>query len=1314
MANEKQTNPYEGAIPVTQNPYAGSVAVTEIPLDPYASAEVLEEKTPIKQNLYRTIIGAGRDLLSGTLDFYGFSQKFKPAEISKAIVKARKEKDAGGLNVLNNIVNQKNIYEVAAKTIPTIKEPEFKMDVGFPEVRVGKKEVPLGLKDVPVGSLARDIIGFGGAYAGLGRGITTTGAKNIPEMIKQGAKVIGLGSAAEQLAFSPDEQRLSNVIQDIAPNVITEFLQADPDDNEALARFKMGVEGAGLAIPVEALFRFSGKLRANKQIEKTKPIEVSEEQKIIPTEPEKIDFKTEAVTEGPYAGAEVSVPPATGKMLPPSLRNPEPKIKRVNSLLYNRIPMNDEVAEEMAAALGYDLKTLPLIYRAKNAKVGPDGKVVSSADDRLAQDLDELGFASRVGKVGASDFGETTFGGQDALEILRQNPVLPEFEQTYINYITKNKSIEETLDLLKRNNIDPRGMTDEQLSKTLKQINENESYTSSVIDEIELSNIAKQQTDDLYQQMMAREKSLSITKEDLAQIPPRETIDVVPANYVEKDFGFSKRPPRVAPNIGDDKFAGNINLNKINEPTEVKNIIKEIAKDNDSFVEARRGVVKFGSKGENLEALSRELGLSDSTLLKRKIGQAFNSEEAYAARLLFDEALKDAYDLANIAKGVNASQVDLIKFENAMARVASVQEQIAGITAEAGRALRSFRETVGPASTKNPKLRDKLIQEFIAQKGGDDVIKDIAKKMTMLDDPAQLAKFARDQYKPKFMDYVQEFWINALLSSPSTHIVNTLSNTLVAGLTPIEYITAAAIGKIRGGEDIVSLGEAGARLLGTLYGTIDGVRAAGKAIIDGEAIDPLTKLELQRQETIPGVIGKAVRLPGTALVAEDAFFKSIGYRQELWGRAVRQAQKEKKGIKRAYELMRNPEELAPNIHLDAIDAGRYQTFTNPLGTAGRAYQKIIGKYPALRFITPFVRTPVNIVSYAFERTPAGMLTNKYKEAIKKGGQEADIARAKLAVGAAIGSSVLYYANAGLITGRGPADSRERSVLMETGWQPYSLKIGDKYYGYNRFEPVGILFGITADMSDIGKYVDRQLSKEENIEIGKLMSMLAASISENITNKTFLTGLSDVVEMLNDPDRYGEATIQRFVSSFIPTFSYYERKADDPVIRDVQSFSDAFANRFPEIVGEIGLPTSKDLPAKRNVFGEIRTFTPTYAPLGGRYSPVRVSTKTDDVVFNEFVKLGYTPPMPKRNIGSVDLTPQQYEDLLAMQQLLQTKQTLAALITSPGYKKSLKSTKEEEISEIFRRNQEAARDLLKVKYPEIIIKEARSSVEELTE
>lgn len=1276
MAEINKNNPYEGLIAVTQNPYAGTILVEEP-----------KEKKSIGKELYRTLVGAARDLAVGTLNFYDFSNRFKPTEIAQAFNKAKEEKDLNAINILNNALNKQTSTQIAIQKIPEVPEP-----------------------DSTVGKVSRDLLQFAGGYSALSKDIATAGAKTVAQKVKQGTQVVGLGSAAEQIAFSPYEQRLSNFINEavsdkrVAIKDVSSFLQADQDDNEAVARFKMALEGAGLAIPIEALFRFAPKFRANKKVEDIEEIKVPEENKIIPEKPEEIKPITELVTEGPYAGAKVFAPPTTKKRLPPSLQLKEPKIKRVNSLLFGEIPKNDPMYEEIVSALGYSKDTLPPIYRSAKADVSPVSGIAKT------DTVDYLGTLLRDRGVVRKD----DLYPDEILQILQDNPPLPEFQATYTNYLGKKYAIDETLDLLERNNINPAGLSDSDVSKILKQINENESYTQSIIDSIEAKNISKQQTDNIYQDMMARERSTSITLEDLQKIPARKTEPEVAMDFVEKDYGFSKKPTRNKIDAGDDKYAGNINLNKINEPTEIKNIIKDIAKDNDSFLEARRGVVKFGSKGENLEALSRELGFNDSTLLKRKMGQAFNAEEAYAARLLFDEALKDAYDLAAIAKTVNASQVDLINFQNAMARVAAIQEQIAGITAEAGRTLRSFREVVGPASTKNPEQRDRLIKEFVATKGGDSVIKDIANKMTMLDDPAQLAKFARDQYKPKFLDYVQEFWINALLSSPSTHIVNTLSNALVAGLTPIEYFGAAAIGKLRGGDDIITFGEAGSRLLGTLHGTIDGIRAASKAIVSGETVDPLTKLELRNQETIPGLAGKIVRLPGTALVAEDAFFKSIGYRQELWGQAFRKAQQEKQGLKRAYELMRNPDEISPNTHLDAVDIGRYQTFTNPLGEFGQKFQRLIQKYPGLRFIFPFVRTPVNIVNYAFERTPAGMLTDRYKQAIKKGGREADLARAKIAVGAAIGSSVLYYANAGLITGRGPSDSRKRSILMETGWQPYSIKIGDSYYNYNRFEPVGILFGITADISDIGKYIDRKLTDEEQVEIGKLMSMLSASFTENITNKTFLTGLSDTIEMINDPDRYGEATIQRFISSFVPTFSYYERKADDPVVRDVQSFSDAFANRFPEIMSSAGFRTSEELPAKRNVFGEIRKFTPTYAPLGGRYSPVKVSNVTNDYVFNEFVKLDYVPPMPKRKIGDVDLTPEQYETLLSLQQNYGTKNIMTNLILSPGYKKLTTQKKIDALSDIFRRTQGKAREDLYKIYPDILQKQVEKTIKQATE
>lgn len=1432
MAETNQTNPYAGATQVTADPYAGSVPVTQ---DPYAGsvATTSEKKDDfsITNEAYNIIVGGARNVLAGTLDLMGFAEQLQPGQIGAAIGKAVKDGDASALNVLNKITEQPSPLKDLANKVaaPESMRPTLTSDIGFPEYKVGEKEIPLGFKDVPVGEFIQDIGQFMVPYSRITKGMDLVGAKNLPEMVKQGSKVIGAGAVAEQFAFSPYEERISNVIQETIPNQFTEFLAADPNDNEALARFKMAVEGAGISIPIEGLFRFAGKLRANKQAQEIQPVDVPENKSVdIPDQP----IKTEAITSGPYAGANVVSPMSVAEanaqkqaerlakrknpfkvneetgvvtakikgkevaitrnaenqyeatlkdaktdqeindalenlqisrnlspdeiteatkllkqekvnrpiktynsleeakvditktfdpgVLPKSLRPAkEPKVRRARDYLRGAIAPNSLEMGEFLQALESKSGQIPPAYKARKSIEG-EGPGTRGSSDMIIDMMQEDGFYPMATIRG--DFGTTRGEADSFFDDIAENKIHPEDSIFYEQWKqTEARKLEKT-EQLEQNGYDPLRMSDADVEQAFKKINEQDAEISAQADRIEQENLAKKQTDEIYQQSMAREKSLSMSEEDLARIRPA---DELPPSYTPKDYGFDKRPPRVPPSdtppggsIPDDKFAGNINLDKINEPLEIKNIIRKIAKDNSSFEDARRGVVKFGTKGENLEALARELNLTDSTLLERKIGQAFNSEEVMAARILFDEALKDAQDLAQLAKSTNATQVDLVKFQQAMARVAAIQEQIAGITAEAGRALRAFRETVGPAASTNPKVRDKTIQDFINLKGGTDNIQDIAQKMSMLNDPAAMAKFARDQYKPRLIDYVQEYWINSLLSSPSTHLVNTLSNTLVAGLTPIEYFGASAIGAITKRPDRITFGESGARLLGSIYGALDGVRAAGKAIIDGEAIDPMSKLELDRQKVIPGPLGKLIRVPGTALVAEDAFFKSIGYRQEMWGQAFRTAQKEGKGLKRAYELMRNPESLDPKVHLDAIDAGRYQTFTTPLGEGrigklGLRVQKTIRDIPSLRFIVPFVRTPINIVRFAFERFPlTGRFTTAYKKAIAKGGRQADLARSKLAIGSAVAAGVYHYAGSGIITGRGPSDSRERSVMLETGWQPYSIKIGDKYYSYNRFEPIGILFGLTADMSDIGRYVvDKEISEEEEIEIGKLASMISASFSENITNKTFLTGLSDVIEMINDPDRYGEATLKRFFSSFVPTGVYYERKADDPIIRDAKTFGDNVINRFPEVFSELGVRTSKDLPARRNVFGEIKTYKET---LGGRYSPVNVSAIKNDVAFNEFVKLGYIPPLPKRQIGDVELNPVQYEELLAFQQNLGLRKSIESFIKSPGYKTIPKSEKIEALDKYFRDSQTMARKYLKGIYPDIVVKETTKTVEELKE
>ena len=156
--------------------------------------------------------------------------------------------------------------------------------------------------------------------------------------------------------------------------------------------------------------------------------------------------------------------------------------------------------------------------------------------------------------------------------------------------------------------------------------------------------------------------------------------------------------------------------------------------------------------------------------------------------------------------------------------------------------------------------------------------------------------------------------------------------------------------------------------------------------------------------------------------------------------------------------------------------------TNPLGRFGQETQNILSQpyFKVFRFIAPFIRTPVNIVKYAGERTPLGFIFKRYKDAIEAGGAEADIAKAKIAFTGGVMSVLGLYASQGLITGRGPEDVREGSI-KRNGVAEYSIKVGDEYISYQRFEPFGILLGLTADFVTASQMIgdNAVVSEEEN-------------------------------------------------------------------------------------------------------------------------------------------------------------------------------------------------------------------------------------------
>lgn len=207
MAETNQINPYAGAIEVTTDPYAGAIPVNQ---DPYAGAiPVTQEKKDdfsITNEMFNIVVGGARNVAAGVLSNKAFYEKISPTNIGAAIGKAIKDGDASALDVLNKALEKPTGYEIASNMVaaPESMRPKSTLDIGLPDVTVGKKEIPLGFKDVPVGEFAQDLGQYIGAYGAVTKGtslLAGISSKSIPEIVKQTSKVIGAGVAAEQFAF---------------------------------------------------------------------------------------------------------------------------------------------------------------------------------------------------------------------------------------------------------------------------------------------------------------------------------------------------------------------------------------------------------------------------------------------------------------------------------------------------------------------------------------------------------------------------------------------------------------------------------------------------------------------------------------------------------------------------------------------------------------------------------------------------------------------------------------------------------------------------------------------------------------------------------------------------------------------------------------------------------------------------------------------------------------------------------------------------------------------------------------------------------
>lgn len=721
-----------------------------------------------------------------------------------------------------------------------------------------------------------------------------------------------------------------------------------------------------------------------------------------------------------------------------------------------------------------------------------------------------------------------------------------------------------------------------------------------------------------------------------------------------------------------------VNYNYLNSSDDVAGALARLSEVYKVEIETqRRGTVSWEQTSQEAgKILADTLGVRPSALsLPRSPGTPAGAAELLARKQLTIGAAEDMMRARDnlLNKGLESTMQDRFDFLASIERAAMIQQEFLGARAEAGRTLNILK------NTKTEADRAKQVLDVIERYGKDPA--ELAVMLKEIDNPAGALKFAKEAAKATTWEQVVEAWKAGLVSGPITHIANILGNaTFVALRLPVDAV-ASGIGLFRSGPDKVGASESVARIAGALHGTIDGLKTAGAILRTGQYDLAAGKGEAHRQ-AIPGVAGEVVRIPFRALAAEDALFRSMNERGELWGLAMREARGEGLNMatreyrERVAELVNNP---SPDMLATVQKAGERFTFNSPLGEKGQAVQEFVRAWH-LEWAVPFIRTPGNVFKELTRMTPAAPLVKEWRDAMAKGGAEADKAMAEVIVGSAIGATAMAFAFDGHLSGAGDPDPAKKRVALAAGWQPYSVKVGDTWYSYQRLQPFGTLLGVAADLAEVWEHLDEE-------ESDKLPKMLSVAFANAVTNQTFLQGITNIVNAMSDPTRFGPRFVEGLAASTVPAIAAQTAQLNDPYVREIESVLDAVKNRVPGLRQEL-------LP-RRDVFGEP---TANRERLG-IVSPITKSTESPDPVRKEAMRLGIgvsklsdtinLPAGGDKKLGGVKLTPEQ-QDVFATVSGQMAHKLMSEIMTSGTWESMPDMVKKRTFDIVFERARKAGR------------------------
>jgi hypothetical protein len=699
---------------------------------------------------------------------------------------------------------------------------------------------------------------------------------------------------------------------------------------------------------------------------------------------------------------------------------------------------------------------------------------------------------------------------------------------------------------------------------------------------------------------------------------------------------------------------GNVPWNKLNLPGEVDDFVARVADSIEPQLNAAKGgeVLSDARVQRQVNGIASYFNMDPATIVGRiqQSGEAASRMVAdmEAAYLVANRMHTEAFNLAS-----RISLGDVATFGTREAAMAEFQRQVtlAGSMFASGQSMRAAMGR-GMRRLRPEFAIDPEMAERVNALGGEKLLNLFN---TTRGDPAKLKLAANKTFLEKAMDEAGFLVQNNLLWSPVTHAVNLVSNAAMMVIRPVERVIGgvanAGYQAVRGNLDAAgeSLGLVREAMEQAVYypaAFVDGFGSVVQALKTSQSVmDPrhaaligeargaaVRDGAFRPLDSVSSVLHDAymlVTLPTRLLTASDEMMKQAVYRSYVASKAWREgseaglAGRDLRGfIKDKMNGAFN--ETGQAIDMAAMQEARVATFAQDLlpGTRGKTLRGAVATHPELRLILPFTQTPTNIFRYTVKMSPGfNMMQEEFRSAMF--GKQGVEAQAQAIGQMSLGSLALgAIATSGLnMTGGGPSDPKVKAEMVGSGWRPYSIvgsgADGTKtYYPIGRVDPLALPFGIVADIQDyIHASGDPNASK-----VQAAISTLAYSLVKQVASKTYILGLTHVMEAFTDPDRNLSKFAAGVGSEVIPFSSAMRFGNPDPYLREVRTFVDGMMANLPGF--------SEKLNPRRDWAGE---------PVRARNT--FLSTAPGDHLTAELQRmemLGYSPVGPTPDMKHADL------------------------------------------------------------------------------